>query len=140
MIDDRFDPEPAAEAGSAFGQLAASLPDGGLLLSSARLVEMGRRATLLLAPELLRLDVTLQEEALELHPRVLGDLRSAWRVEESTWDGYRDAEATPLELRGEIELPDGRAAVWIHVLTFTDADAGATHFIAKAELRPAVRR
>jgi hypothetical protein len=27
--------------------------------------------------------------------------------------------------------------VWIHVLSFTERDALATHFVAKAEIRPA---
>ena len=59
-----------------------------------------------------------------------------WRAEQSTWDGYRDAAGVaPLELHGLFELPDGPLACWLHILSFTDRDAAAVHFIAKAELR-----
>ena len=35
------------------------------------------------------------------------------------------------------DLPDGPLLAWVHVLSFTDRDASAVHFVAKAELRPA---
>jgi hypothetical protein len=134
---DPLDPDAAADAGAALGQLATALPDGGVLLSAARLVESGCRATLLIAPHVVRLDVTPQDETLQLHPRVPDGQPSVWEVSESTLDGYRDTTAVPLELRGEVETVGARIAVWVHVLAFADSDAAATYFVAKAELRPA---
>ena len=58
-----------------------------------------------------------------------------WRAAEESWDGYRDASGpAPIELHGTF---DGRFTAWIHVLSFTERDALATHFVAKAEIRPA---
>jgi hypothetical protein len=134
--DDVLDPERAAAAGAAFGQLASRLPDGGLLLSAARLVEFNVRAPILLAPGLFRLDLTPQEETLGVMTRPLTDHPVQWRADQSTWDGYRDAGGVaPLELNALFTLPDGPLVAWIHILSFTDRDAAAVHFVAKAELR-----
>ena len=35
------------------------------------------------------------------------------------------------------DLPGGPVLAWVHVLSFTDRDASAAHFVAKAELGPA---
>jgi hypothetical protein len=132
-----LDPEAAAAAGSALGQLAATLDGGGLLICTARLVEIGCRATILLAPGLFRWDLTPQEETLSIQPRTLGPWSSQWRAQESTWDGFRGAQMEPLEFQGAIDLGDDRAlSVWMHILSFTDPDAGAVHFVSKAEIRP----
>jgi len=134
--DDVLDPGRAAAAGAAFGQLASRLPDGGLLLSAARLVEFNVRAPILLAPGLFRLDLTPQEETLGVMTRPLTDHPVQWRADQSTWDGYRDAGGVaPLELNALFTLPDGPLVAWIHILSFTDRDAAAVHFVAKAELR-----
>jgi hypothetical protein len=134
--EDVLDPERAAAAGAAFGQLASRLPDGGLLLSAARLVEFNVRAPILLAPGLFRLDLTPQEETLGVMTRPLTDHPVQWRADQSTWDGYRDAGGVaPLELNALFTLPDGPLVAWIHILSFTDRDAAAVHFVAKAELR-----
>ena len=136
MREDVLDPERAAAAGAAFGQLASRLPDGGLLLSAARLVEFNVRAPILLAPGLFRLDLTPQEETLGVMTRPLTDHPVQWRADQSTWDGYRDAGGVaPLELNALFTLPDGPLVAWIHILSFTDRDAAAVHFVAKAELR-----
>ena len=136
MRDDVLDPDRAAAAGAAFGQLACRLPDGGLLISAARLVEFNVRAPILLAPGLFRLDLTPQEETLGVMTRPLTDHPVQWRADQSTWDGYRDAGGVaPLELNALFTLPDGPLVAWIHILSFTDRDAAAVHFIAKAELR-----
>lgn len=135
-MSDPFDPDAAAEAGAAFGQLAATMPEGGLLISSARLVEFNVRAPILLAPGLFRLDLTPQEETLAVHTRPLTEHPVHWRAAESSWDGYRDAEQTePLELMGIFVLPELSVLAWLHILSFTDRDAGAVHFVAKTELR-----
>jgi hypothetical protein len=134
--DDVLDADRAAAAGAAFGQLASRLPDGGLLLSAARLVEFNVRAPILLAPGLFRLDLTPQEETLGVMTRPLTDHPVQWRADQSTWDGYRDAGGVaPLELNALFTLPDGPLVAWIHILSFTDRDAAAVHFVAKAELR-----
>jgi hypothetical protein len=128
-------PDRAVAEGAALGQLACTLPDGGLLITASRLVEFGARAAILLAPGLFRLDLTPQEETLGLYPRVLGPHEVDWRAGEESWDGYRDASGpAPIELLGIFEELGLRA--WIHVLSFTERDALATHFVAKATLHP----
>ena len=136
MRDDVLDPDRAAAAGAAFGQLACLLPEGGMLISATRLVEFNVRATILLAPGLFRLDLTPQEETLGVMTRPLTDHPVHWRADQSTWDGYRDAGGVaPLELNALFTLPDGPLVAWVHILSFTDRDAAAVHFVAKAELR-----
>jgi hypothetical protein len=134
--DDVLDPGRAAAAGAAFGQLACALPAGGLLISASRLVEVGVRATILLAPGLFRLDLTPQDETLGVVTRPLTSHPVRWRADQSTWDGYREGgEIAPLELDARFELPDGPLTGRLQILPFTDRDAGAVHFIAKAEIR-----
>ena len=136
MREDVLDPDRASAAGAAFGQLACALPDGGLLLSASRLVEFNVRATVLLAPGLFRLDLTPQEETLGVLTRPLTSHPVRWRADQSSWDGYRDAEAVaPLELHAGFALPDGPITGWLQILSFTDRDAAAVHFVAKAEIR-----
>jgi len=128
-------PERAVSEGAALGQLASALDGGGLLIITSRLVEFGARAAILLAPGLFRLDFTPQEETLGLYPRVLGGWEVDWRAGEESWDGYRDPSGPkPIELVGIFPALGLRA--WIHVLSFTERDALATHFVAKAEIRP----
>ena len=126
-------PDRAVAEGAALGQLACELPGGGLLIMASRLIEFGARATVLLAPGLFRLDFTPQEETLGLYPRALCEGEVEWRTNEATWDGYRDPSGpAPIELAGRFEI--GLQA-WVHVLSFTERDALATHFVAKAEIR-----
>ena len=134
---DPLDPDAAAEAGAAIGQLASRLPRGGLLLSTSRLVEFNCRATILIAPGLFRFDLTPQQETLGVAPRSLGDHGLHWEAEEASWDAYREQKSreAPLELRGLIDRPDDPLLAWVHVLSFTDRDAGAVHFVAKAEIK-----
>jgi hypothetical protein len=136
-VSDLLDPGPAAEAGAAIGQLACRLPNGGLLISSARLVEFNCRAAILIAPGLFRFDLTPQQETLGVMPRPLGDHSLHWQAEEASWDAYREQKSrdAPLELRGVIDLPGDPLLAWVHVLSFTDRDAGAVHFVAKAEIK-----
>jgi hypothetical protein len=137
MSPDLLDPDRAAEAGAAIGQLATRLPGGGLLLSSARLVEFNCRAAILIAPGLFRFDLTPQQETLGVAPRPLGDHGLHWEAEEASWDAYREQKSreAPLELRGLIDIPDDPLLAWVHVLSFTDRDAGAVHFVAKCEIK-----
>ena len=136
MRDDVLDPDRAAAAGAAFGQLACALPAGGLLISASRLVEFNVRATVLLAPGLFRLDLTPQEETLGVLTRPLTSHPVQWRADQSAWDAYRDGgDVAPLELSARFELPDGPLSGRLHILSFTDRDAAAVHFVAKAEIR-----
>jgi hypothetical protein len=43
-----------------------------------------------------------------------------------------------MELHGRFAVPGAPLAAWIHILSFTERDALATHFVAKCELRPVV--
>jgi hypothetical protein len=130
-------PDRAVEEGAALGQLAARLPGGGLLITASRLVEFGARAAILLAPGLFRLDLTPQEETLGLYPRPLGPYGVDWHAGEETWDGYRDPKGpAPMELAGRFDTPGIPLVAWIHILSFTERDALATHFVAKCEIRP----
>jgi hypothetical protein len=129
-------PERAVSEGAALGQLAAELPGGGLLITASRLVEFGARAAVLLAPGLFRLDLTPQEETLGVFPRALCEWEVDWRAGEATWDGYRDAAGpAPMDIHGRFARPGGPLIAWIHLLSFTERDALATHFVAKCEIR-----
>jgi hypothetical protein len=134
---DLLDPGPAADAGAAIGQLASRLPDGGLLISASRLVEINCRAAMLIAPGLFRFDLTPQQETLGVAPRPLGEHGLHWQAEEASWDAYRQqaSKDAPLELRGLVNIPGDPILAWVHILSFTDRDAAAVHFVAKAELR-----
>ena len=136
-MTDLLDPDAAALAGASFGQLATRLEGGGLLLSSSRLVELNCRAAILIAPGLFRFDLTPLQETLGLAPRPLGDHGLRWQAEESVWDSYRDQASrdAPLEQRRVVDIPGDPILAWVHVLTFTDRDAGAVHFVAKAEIK-----
>ena len=134
---DLLDPDAAALAGASFGQLASRLDGGGLLISSSRLIEFNCRAAILIAPGLFRFDLTPQQETLGLAPRPLGDHGLHWQAEEASWDAYRDqaSREAPLELRGVVDIPGDPLLAWVHVLSFTDRDAGAVHFVAKSEIK-----
>jgi len=136
-VADLLDPGAAARAGAAFGQLASRLDGGGLLISSSRLIEINCRAAILVAPGLFRFDLTPQQETLGVMPRPLGDHGLHWEAEEASWDAYREQSSrdAPLELRGVVDLPGDPLLAWVNVLSFTDRDAGAVHFVAKAEIK-----
>jgi hypothetical protein len=136
-MPDLLDPDRAAEAGAAIGQLASRLAGGGLLLSTSRLVEFNCRAAILIAPGLFRFDLTPQQETLGVAPRPLGEHSLHWEAEEASWDAYRQQKSreAPLELRGLVNVPDDPILAWVHILSFTDRDAGAVHFVAKTELK-----
>lgn len=136
-MTDLLDPDAAALAGASFGQLATRLDGGGLLLSSSRLIEFNCRAAILIAPGLFRFDLTPQQETLGLAPRPLGEHGLHWQAEEASWDAYRDqaSREAPLELRGVVDIPGDPLLAWVNVLSFTDRDAGAVHFVAKAEIK-----
>ena len=131
-------PDRAVAEGAALGQLACALPDGGLLITASRLIEFGARAAILLAPGLFRLDLTPQEETLGLYPagavRVGGRVaRGGGHLGRLPRPGGPGADGAS---HGRFALPGEPLLAWIHVLSFTERDALATHYVAKCEIRP----
>jgi hypothetical protein len=41
-----------------------------------------------------------------------------------------------MELAGRFDTPGIPLVAWIHILSFTERDALAAHFVAKCEIRP----
>jgi hypothetical protein len=41
-----------------------------------------------------------------------------------------------MELAGRFDVAGQGLVAWIHILSFTERDALATHFVAKCEIRP----
>jgi hypothetical protein len=132
--------EPAAEAGSAHGQLVSPLPEGGMALSSHKLVEEGARALLLYVPGLLRIDVRPLEDTLQVIPRELSDVPAHWQAEDAAFTEYgKTAEDTPLPAIVRFQLlletephPIGGRLL----LSYTRAcEHGPTHFVGHAILR-----
>jgi hypothetical protein len=131
-----LDPGPAAEAGAPHGQLASRIADG-LRLSCHKLIEDAARATVLLVPGLLRLDVRPVEDSLQVFARALHPVPPRWELvggaadQASTDEVYRlqwrvDAPLEPRPVHGRVEL----------AMT-TDWEQGVAHFVALAVLREA---
>ena len=129
-----LDPARAAEAGAPHGQLA-SATGGGLRLSCHKLVEDAARATILLVPGLLRLDVRPVEDTLQVFARALHPVPPRWELaggpagEGAADEPYRlewrvDAPLEPRPVRGEVT-----------VAMTVDFDQGVAHFVAHAVLR-----
>ena len=130
-----LDPDRAAAAGAPHGQLASAMGGGALRLSCHKLIEDAARATVLLVPGLLRLDVRPLEDSLQvfaraLHPRpaALGDHRRH-ADEAATDEPYRlewrvDAPLDPRPIRGQVA-----------VTMTVDFDQGVAHFVTHAVFR-----
>jgi hypothetical protein len=129
-----LDPQRAAAAGAPHGQLATALP-GGLRLSCHKLVEDAARATILLVPGLLRLDVRPVEDSLQVFSRALHPVIPRWELvagiaeEDTTDEPYRlewvvDAPLDPRPVRGRVALS-----------MTVDFDRGVAHFVAQAVFR-----
>jgi hypothetical protein len=129
-----LDPSRAAAAGAPHGQLATALP-GGLRLSCHKLVEDAARATILLVPGLLRLDVRPVEDSLQVFSRALHPVIPRWELvagiaeEDPTDEPYRlewvvDAPLAPRPVRGRVALS-----------MTVDFDRGVAHFVAQAVFR-----
>lgn len=131
-----LDPAGPVAAGAALGQLATRLPDGGMVVSSSRTVEIGARAALVYVPGLFRFDLTPQHETLGVSLRAVVPVPVTWEADAETFDGFRRGTGEPIMFRGRFELPDGPLGVWIQVMTVSDDDQGAAHIIAKAAVRP----
>ena len=122
-----LDPDAAARAAPRSASSPAALDGGGLLISASRLVEFNCRAAILLAPGLFRLDLTPQQETLGARPAPARRPRACdWAAEEASWDGYREQSSRERRssCAGVFDLPGDPLLAWIHVLSFTDRDAG----------------
>ena len=139
MRDDVLDPARAAAAGAAFGQLACALPAGGLLISTSRLVELGVRATVLLAPGLFRLDVRPSEDTLQVMTRSLRDGARWGTSPEAATDYGRKADETPEPARADFtffaQVDEQAVLARVMLLSTIDRERGFTHFVAHAILR-----
>ena len=136
-----LDPAAAAEVGARHGQLASSLPGGGLALSCHKLVEDASRCTVLLAPRLFRLDVHPVEDTLQVMTRSLHPVPARWEiVDDAVVREYTATEARPAEpyrLEGAIELALEPRPVGgrVSLAMTADLERGLAHFVAQAVLR-----
>jgi hypothetical protein len=129
-----LDPSEAASAGAPHGQLASAMP-GGLRLSCHKIVEDAARATILLVPGLLRLDVRPLEDSLQVFARALHPVPPHWQLAGGTADEAATDEPYRLEWLVDAPLDPrpvrGRVAVEMTV----DFDRGVAHFVAQAVFR-----
>ena len=138
-----LDPRPAADAGARHGQLASSLPGGGLALSCHKLVEDASRATILIAPGLFRLDVHPVEDTLQVMTRSLNAVPARWDivddavVREYTATEARPAEPYRLEWALEVALDPHPIRGRVSLAMTVDLERALAHFVAQAVLREA---
>lgn len=112
------------------GQLTSPLPAGAIALSSAKPIEEGARAALLLAPGLFRLDITPREDTLKIQVRNLSAGACEWS------DGGQPSVALAFDgpaisahtLR--IDVAGRRANVLISATR--DTERGLMEFVAQA--------
>jgi hypothetical protein len=117
------------------GQITAELPGGALALSTAKTVEEGARAALLLAPGLFRLDVHPLEDTLHLLVRALGNTPVQWRVEGQVAQRVAPAAVALQPGAHAISLQAGDRHAEITIALTRDPDEGLTHFVAQARIR-----
>ena len=130
-----LDPDHVMVGGAAFGQLASRLPDGGVAVSAARLIERGARAAILYVPGLFRFDLMPGREAFSVSLRELCAAPMRWEADAGTVDGFRREKNEPMVFRGGIQLPDARLSVGLQALSAADEDQGAVHVVATAAVR-----
>jgi hypothetical protein len=136
-VNPLLDPRAAAEAGREHGQMASALAAGGLVLSAHKLVEVGARAQLLVAPGIFRFDARPEEDSLQVMTRSIGAVPPRWEAEENPVSGYgvQDPEGPyratwRFTVDGDDPL-EGR----VQLLTTLDLQAGARHFALHAVVR-----
>jgi hypothetical protein len=132
-VTDPLDPERVSEAGAAFGQVAATPPGGGLVVASARFVEYGVRAAVLLVPGLFRADLVPAADTIGMHLRDLSSHPTRWVTAPEAWDAARrDQGHAPLEVQGEFDLPTGSLGTHLRLIVIGDTDAGGAYIAARA--------
>jgi hypothetical protein len=129
-----LDPSRAASAGAAHGQLATATA-GGLRLSCHKLVEDAARATILLVPGLLRLDVRPVEDSLQVFARALHPVPARWELLGGTADEAATDEPYRLEWRVDAPLDPIPVHGRVIVAMTVDFDQGVAHFVAEAVFR-----
>ena len=130
-----LDPDRIAEAGAEWSQAAATTPWGGIVVGSARFVEYGVRAPLLLIPDLFRVDLQPLHETLSVSLRELSHNPTRWEANADTWDALRNTDATePLEMRGSFDLPEMSLATQIRVVLVADGEMGGCYISARAAI------
>ena len=129
-----LDPSRAATAGAPHGQLATALA-GGLRLSGHKLVEDAARATILLVPGLLRLDVRPVEASLQVFARALHPVPPRWELTGGTAGEAAADEPYRLEWRVDAPLEPRPLRGRVVVAMTVDFDHGVAHFVAEAVLR-----
>ena len=125
-----LDPRAAAEAGAAHGQLASRVGEA-LRLSCHKLVEDAARATVLLVPGLLRLDVRPVEDSLQVFARALHAVPPRWELVGGTAEDPAAEGAYRMEWR-----VDGPVRGTVTLAMTTDWEQGVAHFVVQAVLRP----
>jgi hypothetical protein len=129
-----LDPSRAAAAGAPHGQLATAL-GGGLRLSCHKLVEDAARATMLLVPGLLRLDVRPLEDTLQVFARALHPVPPRWELIGGAADETATDEPYRLEWRVEARVDPRPVRGRVSVAMTVDFDQGVAHFVAQAVFR-----
>jgi hypothetical protein len=129
-----LDPSRAAAAGAPHGQLATAVA-GGLRLSCHKLVEDAARATILLVPGLLRLDVRPLEDSLQVFSRALHPIPPRWELIGGTAEEDATDEAYRLEWRVDAAVDPRPVRGTVTVAMTVDFDQGVAHFVAQAVLR-----
>jgi hypothetical protein len=124
-----LDPEAVAAAGAPHGQLASRAGDA-LRLSCHKLVEDAARATVLLVPGLLRLDVRPVEDSLQVFARALHAVPPRWDLVGGAADDAAAEDAYRLEWR-----VGGPVRGSVSLAMTTDWERGVAHFLAQAFLR-----
>ena len=130
-----LDPERAAAAGAPHGQLASAIGGSGLRLSCHKLVEDAARATILLVPGLLRLDVRPLEDSLQVFARALHPVPPRWELIDGAAVGAATDEPYRLEWRVDAPLEPHPVRGNVTVAMTVDFDRGVAHFVAHAVLR-----
>jgi hypothetical protein len=129
-----LDPGAAAVAGMPHGQLASRVGDA-LRLSCHKLVEDAARATVLLVPGLLRLDVRPVEDSLQVFARALHAVPPRWELVGGSTEDAAAQDAYRLEWRVVAPIEESRVEGTVSLAMTTDWEQGVAHFLAHAFLR-----
>jgi len=130
-----LDPERAAAAGAPHGQLASAMGGGALRLSCHKLIEDAARATVLLVPGLLRLDVRPLEDSLQVFARALHPVPPRWEIVGGTTENAATDEPYRLEWRVDAPLRPHPIHGDVALAMTVDFEQGVAHFVTHALFR-----
>lgn len=132
-----LEPERAVRAGRVLRQVASSVDGGGLAVAAARVIEQDFRSTVLIVPEVFRIDIEPQRDNLGVHLRALNPHPCQWRTDPATADALdRGNPLEPLGFEGTFELPSGPLIAFIRVVVVRDDDMSAVYVSGRATVRP----